>query len=222
MKKILILFGSTGTLGKFAVEYFLDEDFDFYYFVSRKSFSIQHHKSNYKIILTDDLSIENNVERVFSQIDKEISCKYFLFSTIGGFEGSSKIWETESETWERMIKINLTSSFFIAKHFAKLISNTGGGSICFTSAESSFNHEIGKIAYGISKNGINYLIKSLANEGKEILLTANGVAPFAIDTAENRGWIEDATKLTSTKKICDAVNDFFINHPKISGKISHL
>lgn len=222
MKKIFILFGSTGTLGRYAVEYFMNEDFDFYYFISRKSFVIQHSKTNFKIIISNDLSLEKNVEEVFSQIEKEESGKYFLFSTIGGFAGGSKIWETEYETWDRMIKINLTTSFLIAKHFAKFVVDSGGGSICFTSAESSFNQEIGKAAYSISKNGINFLIKSLAEEGKDILLTANGVAPFAIDTEDNREWIEDKAKLVSTKKICDTVNNYFKNFPNKSGEILRL
>lgn len=121
-----------------------------------------------------------------------------------------------------MIKLNITTSFLIAKHFSKLIAGTGGGSICFTSALSGFKNEKGKIAYGISKNAVNYLVKSLALEGKEIGMSVNAVAPSIIDTPENREWIEDIRELVSTKEICDTVNRFFTNHPNTSGKIVKL
>lgn len=222
MKKIFILFGPTGDLGKAAVKYFLEKEFDYYYFISRKKIKIDSSQNNHQTIITGDLSKEQNVAHAFSKIEKDSSNTYFLFNTIGGYFGGKNIWDTDFENWEKMMNINLTASFLIAKHFSKLIIGTGGGSICLTSALSGFKNEKGKIAYGLSKNGVNFLIKSLALEGKDIGLTANAVAPQIIDTPANREWITYSSQLVSTKKIFDTVYHFFSNHPEISGEIVRL
>ena len=222
MKRIFLLFGSTGYLGKDAVKYFLDKNFDYYYFVSRKQFEIVSSSTNYQKVITGNLTKEENVEFVFSKIPKESSNVYFLFSTIGGYYGGKNIWETELEDWNKMLDMNLISSFLIAKHFVKFIIGTKGGSICFTSAESSFRNERGKLAYGLSKNGINYLVKSLANEGREVGLTANAVAPHIIDTPANREWVTDSNQLVTTTKICETVYNFFSSYPIASGEIVRL
>ena len=222
MKKVFILFGPTGDLGKEAVKYFLDKNFDYYYYISRKQFEVPFHKNKYQIIITDDISNEDDVVQVFSKIEKESSNIYFLFSTIGGYFGGKSLWETEYKDWEKMLSMNLNTSFLIAKHFSKLIQDTKGGSICFTSAVSSFKNENGKIAYGLSKNALNYLVKSLAVEGKGIGLTANAVAPNIIDTPSNREWMKDSSKLVNPNTICETVYNFFIEHPKATGEIAQL
>lgn len=217
--KIFILTGANGKLGRGAVKYFLQKDFDKFYFVGRNDFPIETAKNNYEKILCGDLSIESNVEEVFSKIAINPQAHYFLFHTIGGFAGGTKIWETDNNVLNKMLNINLISSFLISKHFSNLVKMSKGGSICFMSAESSFKNEIGKCAYGITKNAVNYLIKSLAIEGKEINLTANGIAPFAIDTDENREWVSDFSKLVTTQNICNLAYELLAGYPKINGEI---
>lgn len=222
LKKVFILFGSTGDLGRSAVEYFMNKDFDYFYFISRKQFEVNFKNENYRLIIAGDLSIEENVKYVFSNISKESSASYFLFDTIGGFSGGKNIWETAFNDWSKMLNMNLTTSFLIGKHFAKFIQGTNGGSICYTSAASGFKNEKGKIAYGLSKNAVNYLVKSIAVEGKEIRLCANAVAPNIIDTPANREWVDDENRLVNTKTICDAVYNFFNGYPEASGEIIQL
>ena len=222
MKKIFILIGATGNLGNDAVKYFAQKDYDKFYFVARNDFMVEASINDFVKIICGDLSVESNVEEVFSKIAKEPEAEYYLFDTIGGFAGGYKIWETDYEVLNRMININLISAFLIAKHFANLVKNSKGGSICFMSAESSFKYEIDKYAYGMTKNAVNYLIKSLAVEGKEINLTANGIAPFAINTVENREWINDYTKLVTTQNICCKAYELLAGYPEISGEIIPL
>ena len=219
MKRIFILFGSTGSLGSYALKYFTNKNYDHYYFVSRKKIDTEKLKPNSEVIIADDLTLEKNVEEVFSKIPQEKDSSYFLFDAIGGFFGGEKIWETEPEELQKIIGLNFISSFLIAKHFARKIISTNGGSICFTSAVSGMKNEKGKFAYGVSKNGLNYLVKSLAEEGSEINLRANCIAPSVIDTPENREWMKDKSKLISTQKICDEVSDIFEKHPEINGQI---
>src|ERR1035437_1625117 len=110
---------------------------------------------------------------------------YFLFSTIGGFTGGKKLWESELKDLEEMINTNVKTSFLIAKYFAGLVKESAGGSILFTAAMTGLTPEKWKISYGLSKSSLIYLVESLALEGVEINLTANAIAPFIIDTPAN-------------------------------------
>lgn len=219
MKKIFLLFGSTGDLGKAAVEFFLNQNYDFYYFFTRKEFEIKTGSSNFKIVAVDDLTNEKSVEKGFAEVTKNENAEYFLFSAVGGYFGGKNISETECSDWMRMQNMNLNSAFLISKYFARLVKGTKGGSICFTSAYSSLNPEIGKAAYIVSKNSMNYLVKSLALEGKEINLSANAVAPFIIDTPANREWVDDPQKMITPQEICKVVQSTFDNYNKVSGNI---
>ncbi|MCL4549851.1 MAG: SDR family oxidoreductase [Bacteroidetes bacterium] len=222
MKKIFLLFGSTGDLGKAAVEFFLSQDYDFYYFFARKEFTIVGSKTNYKVVTASDLTNEESVEKSFSEIKKDNNAAYFLFSAVGGYFGGKNISETSFEDWLEMQNMNLNSAFLISKYFARLVNGTKGGSVCFTSAYSSLNPEKGKSAYIVSKNSLNYLVKSLALEGKEINLSANAVAPFIIDTPSNREWIDNPKKMVSPEEICSVVQSTFDNYKKVTGNIIQL
>ena len=78
--------------------------------------------------------------------------------------------------------------------------------------------------YGTSKAALIHLIKSLAEEGKEINLSANAIAPFIIDTPANREWMKDAdfSEWIKPSEIGDFVESIFQNYNLLSGNIYQL
>jgi NAD(P)-dependent dehydrogenase (short-subunit alcohol dehydrogenase family) len=121
-----------------------------------------------------------------------------------------------------MLNINLCTAFLISKYFYKLAQNSNGASICFTSAQSSLYPEENRAAYNISKHALNFLVKTLSLEGKKINLSANAIAPYIIDSAANREWIEDKTQLVTTSEICNMVHSLFQNYKTVTGNIVEL
>jgi NAD(P)-dependent dehydrogenase (short-subunit alcohol dehydrogenase family) len=221
-EKIFLLFGSTGDLGKVAVEYFLNQDYDYFYFFARRRFNIESAKNNFITVTVNDFTKEENVIEAFSKVKKNSNANYYLFSTVGGFTGGKTISDTSYADFLNMLNINLCASFLIAKHFVKLVEGTKGGSICFTSAFSSLKPEANKSAYNISKDGLNMLVKTLALEGSPVGLSVNAVAPFIIDTESNREWEKDITQLVSPKEICSVVQSLFVNYKVSTGNIIAL
>ena len=116
------------------------------------------------------------------------------------------------------------SGFFIAKYFSLLVSNSHSGSICFTSAFTGLNPEAGKGAYGVSKAALIHLIKTLSEEGKEIHLSANAIAPFIIDTLANREWMKDADydSWMKPEEIGELIHSIFNNYNFVSGNVFEL
>ena len=189
MKKELLIFGSTGALGSGVTELFLEKNYDQIYLFDFKH--KEQSRKNVRLITIKDLSVEENVKMAFDEVKPSKEKTFFLFSTIGGFTGGKNIWETEIGYFDRMINMNLKTNFLVAKYFSKLVSESHSGSICLTSAYTGLFAEAGKGVYGTSKAALNHLIKTLAEEGKEINLSANAVAPLIIDTPANREWMKD-------------------------------
>ena len=222
MKKELIIFGSSGALGKGVTEVFLKKKYDKIFLLDFKHKEIS--QSNVEQITVADLSEEKNVVRAFNEITPSKNSVFFLFSTIGGYTGGKKIWETEVGYFDRMINMNLKTSFFIAKYFSLLVKNSNSGSICLTSAYTGLFAESGKGVYGASKAALIHLIKTLSEEGKEIKLSANAIAPFIIDTPANREWGKesDYDNWIKPNEIGEFVESIFQNYKIVSGNIYQL
>lgn len=222
MKKELLIFGSSGVLGNGVTEIFLKKNYDKIYLFDFKHKAIP--STDVKQILVNDLSVEENVKIAFSKVIPSRDTAFFLFSTVGGFTGGKKIWETELGDFDRMINMNLKTSFLIAKYFSLLVKSSHSGSICLTSAYTGLVPESGKAVYGTSKAALIHLIKTLAEEGKEINLSANAIAPLIIDTPANREWMKDADFEDWIKpaEIGEFVDSLFLSYNIQTGNIYML
>lgn len=219
MKKELLIFGSSGALGSGVTKVFLNKSYDKIYL-----FDFKHHEisqKNVKQIIIKDLSNEENVKKAFNELNASKDTVFFLFSTMGGFFGGKKIWETSLSDLNRMLDINFKTNFLVSKHFSVLVKNAHSGSICLTAAYTGLFPESGKAVYGASKSALIYLVETLAEEGKEIHLSANAIAPYIIDTPANREWMPDADYKNWIKpsEIGEFVHSIFSSYNMISGNI---
>ena len=86
--------------------------------------------------------------------------------------------ELDHETWERVLAVNLTSAFTCAQMAARqMISQGSGGCIIFTSSTASlvgFEH---LLAYGVSKGGIDQMVRQLAVEWGPYNIRVNAINP---------------------------------------------
>lgn len=223
MDRKLIIFGASGALGKGVVSTLLKKQFEEILLFDFK-FDETFTDKRIKTFHTKDLSIENYVLAAMFEIKTSEKTQIHLFSTIGGYYGGTNVWETEEEDFNRMINMNLKANFLIAKHFSALVKKSYSGSMCFTSAFTSLQPEKLKFAYGTSKTALNYLVKTLADEGKSINLAVNAIAPFIIDTPSNREWQKNAdySSWMKPEEIGELVYSLIENHNFISGNIIEL
>jgi len=223
MKKELLIFGSSGSVGKEAVKIFSKKNYDTIYLFQRNENDIIADKK-IKLNIIKDLTIEENVENAFSVIEPSKDKILFLFSTIGTFMGGKSFWNTDFIDLKKILDINLNSNFLILKYFAKKVEKSAGGSACFISGYSGVEPMENSSIYGISKAALNYLIKTSALEGRKINLSVNAVAPYTIDTKENRKWINKnrLDTLIKPEEIINFAENCFENFQSISGNIITL
>lgn len=223
MKRQLLIFGANGFLGRGVTDVLIEEDFKNIHLFDFK-FDVKQSRPNLFQYLIKDLSIEENVVNAFSNIKVENDCYYFLYSTIGGFLGGKKLWETGVDDFERMISINLKANFLIAKHFSQIVKESSGGSICFTSAYVGGHPEKEKSVYGASKAAISHLVRTYSIEANQLKLSVNAIAPYVLDTPENRNWMKasDIEQAIKPEEIGKFVSAVFNNFNFISGNIFEL
>ncbi|MCC6551095.1 MAG: SDR family oxidoreductase [Ignavibacteriaceae bacterium] len=213
MKKVFIIAGHKGIAGGGVYEVLKKENFDQIILLSKANSASR-----------SDLSEPHEVQKLFSAIVSDKGMLYYLFSSVGGFTGGRPIWEAESRDSLLMMNKNYLTAYNLLHEFSKLIKLSAGGAAVLLSAWSGSHPDVNRAAYSSSKAALNHLIRSVALEGKSINLSVCGIAPYLIDTPENRTWMPEEKWPTMQKpeEIGEIVSQLFRFSHCISGNILEL
>lgn len=148
-----------------------------------------------------DVSDESSVNAAVSRAVSEHGRLYGLVHLVGGFE-AGKIVESSVETWNRMLALNLTAAFLIARAVAPQLED--GGRIVAISSSASLKPVAGIGAYIVSKAALNALVDVLAIELKDRRITVNAILPSALDTPAMRDQM-DRSKLVPLDKVAETI-----------------
>lgn len=85
--------------------------------------------------------------------------------------------ETDLEDWDRMIKINLTSTFLMSTRVAKVMKKQKSGKIITISSKMGIVGAGKSSVYCTAKSGVIMLTKTLAIELAQYGILVNGIAP---------------------------------------------
>jgi NAD(P)-dependent dehydrogenase (short-subunit alcohol dehydrogenase family) len=108
--------------------------------------------------------------------------------------------QLSTEEFERIVKVNLTGSFIVAREAATVMKEQGPdasgqrGNIVFIASLNSFISLSEVLAYACSKSGVLGLVRGLANEWAGIGIRVNGIAPGVFPTDLNRALIENTPR----------------------------
>ena len=128
-----------------------------------------------------DVSDYDQVTKLYDQIEQEYEYIDILVSN-AGIRRDSVLAMMPHEDWQRVIDVNLTGSFSMAKHAVMLMMKKKYGRIIFVTSPMSYLGFAGQANYSASKAGQIGMMRSLSKETAKRKITVNCISPGFIET----------------------------------------
>lgn len=135
--------------------------------------------------LTGDVSDESFVAEAFTRIEQQLGAVTILVNN-AGISHIGLLSDMSLETWERVIKTNLTSVFCCCRRAIPNMVRHKYGKIINTSSVWGIAGASCEVAYSASKGGVNAFTKALAKELAPSNISVNAIACGVIDTQMNQ------------------------------------
>ena len=183
-QKVALITGAKGGLGNFVTEAFLEAGAT----VVGVSRSIQASDFPHArfAAMPAELSSGEAARRLADEVAARFQKIDILVHLVGGFAGGKPVHQTDDETFERMLDVNLKSAFYMARAVLPHMRNRGGGRILAIGSRAAVEPSPGAGAYAASKAALVSLIRTIAAENKDRGISANVILPDMMDTPLNR------------------------------------
>ena len=133
------------------------------------------------IFIEADVSESQQVDSAFAKAEAELGPLSGAFNA-AGISAVAPITETSDELWQRLIRVNLTGTFHVARAAARTLTSNGGGSLVCTASELSLVGQAGYSAYTATKGGVLAMMRSLAAELAPAGIRVNALSPGTTET----------------------------------------
>jgi NAD(P)-dependent dehydrogenase (short-subunit alcohol dehydrogenase family) len=111
---------------------------------------------------------------------------------VGGFSAGPRVHETDPEDFERLIRLNLTPAFTLARAAMPRMMDRSGGAFVGVSARPALRPFPGAAGYITAKAAVLAFIQALDAEYRSSGIRCNAILPSVIDTPANRDAQPDA------------------------------
>ncbi len=132
-----------------------------------------------------DLSFPEEAERLAREVKEGLGTPDVVVHAVGGSRFMAPAAETRDPGFEKMVRLNLLSTFWCARAFAPGMLERGSGSFIAIASVAGLRASPALAPYGAAKAGVAQLVRTLAKEWGARGLRVNAVAP---------GWVR--TELT--------------------------
>ena len=141
------------------------------------------------MLIQADVSIVKEAERVVSEVEAKWGRVDVLVNNAGIFDYRT-LEDMDEAFFERINRVNLYSAVFMSKAVIPIMKRQKWGRILNASSFSGRLADIGLIAYGCSKAGVDIMTRVLSGELGPWGITVNAYAPGIIATDMTAGIIK--------------------------------
>jgi 3-oxoacyl-[acyl-carrier protein] reductase len=150
-----------------------------------------------------DISNEDQVKNLVDLTMQKFNRIDVLINN-AGIGSMRPVYATQLESFEKVLKVDLTGTFLCTKHVWQHMKNSGGGSIVNVSSLGGLVGYPLLSAYCASKWGQIGFTKACAEEGKKDNIRVNAIAPGKADTGIRSKIKEDKSKMLTPEDQVDA------------------
>jgi NAD(P)-dependent dehydrogenase (short-subunit alcohol dehydrogenase family) len=115
-----------------------------------------------------------------------------VVNLVGGFSEGPLVHETDPEDFARMVGLNVTPAFMLARAAMPRLLERGGGAFVGVSARAALRPFPGAAGYVTGKAAVLAFVQALDVEYRRHGIRCNAILPSVIDTPANRASQPDA------------------------------
>jgi NAD(P)-dependent dehydrogenase (short-subunit alcohol dehydrogenase family) len=182
--KIALVTGANGGLGRYVTQALLDAGAKVIG-TSRKIEQSEFQGSAFTA-LSAEIATAAGAKDMFDVVLTRFARVDIVVHTVGGFAGGPSIADTDDATFQRILDVNLNSTFHLLRAVLPSMRKTGGGRIVAIGSRAAIEPGVGVGAYSASKAAMVSLMRTVALENKDCGITANVILPGTMDTPANR------------------------------------
>ena len=187
-KKVALITGGTRGIGKAIAEKFAQEGYNLVLNYMRKKSHAeatkQEFEEKYNVnihIVKANVADLDNIKNLFTEA-KDAFGRLDVFINNAASGVLRPLMEIEESHWDWTQDINAKAYLFAAQQAAKLMDETGGGSIVAISSIGSIRVLPNYVAVGVSKASLEAITRYLAVELAPMNIVVNAVSGGAVDT----------------------------------------
>jgi len=202
----VLVAGGTGALGTAVVQELLDAGYscELTWIVDAERERIESALADRVTLVRADLTDPDGgvAEAVAGVDDLEA-----VVNLVGGYASGPLVHETDLADFQRMVELNLTPAFLLAREAMPRLVERGGGAFVGVSARAALRPFAGAAGYIAGKAALLAFVQALDAEYKGKGVRANAILPSVIDTPANRAAQPDAdySKWVDPKAIAKVV-----------------
>lgn len=143
------------------------------------------------VFVPTDVSKEDEVEQLVAtavQTYGRIDC---AFNNAGVMPPTLPLAQQATETFDKVISVDLRGVFLCLKHEIRHMKTTGGGAIVNTASVAGVIADPGMAPYVAAKHGVIGLTKAAAIDHAGDGIRVNALAPGLVETPMTKRWLAD-------------------------------
>ena len=190
-ENVAVVTGGTGGLGRALIPFLVRRDF---------KVAVTYLMPEEARELEDELGLDEDrlmlrrcdctdaaaIGSLMQEVSETFGGPNIVAALVGGWAGGRDLAETSNVRFDRMIDLNLRSTFYTLRAAVPYMRDAEWGRLLAVGSRAADDHPAGQAVFNAAKAAVTSMVMSLAAELDDTNLTANVLVPAVIDTQATR------------------------------------